>query len=588
MTEIDAQPKSVQVLYEWYVNKRLVVNRRYQRKLVWTLDEKRELIQSIRNNYPIPSVLIAETPDNRYEIIDGLQRLFSVFSFIENAYSTTDGKYFNVDEFLAAKSQSEEVTFPDIDDGEKITRSEVVAILGYSIPLSIMRDASEGEINEVFRRINTYGRRLSDQDRRQSGVQDNFSDMVRKLACSFRGDASSDLIDLGSMPSISIDLPKTNHGYGIQSDQTFWVREGILRSTDLRDSEDEQCLADIASCIIGGQLVDRSKDALDEIYKTGSSENVRIQEALAFYGAGKFTEELHHCVGELQRCCEANGQTKLRALLFAKPSNNSFSAVFTAIIIAFHEVLVKGKRRISDYSAVKRALNDLDKNIDTGRGSTTVAKRQRNIQLISGLVQPHTVPDTLESVYANHSYIQIDEIIQLSQLEYSGYELKQGLLTLSDGVREKDKSIVDKVCKNICAISNNGPNQDGVVILGVADKESDANRIQKLDGVKPIIVGKKHVVGLTREATALGISPEDYFTIWRDGVSNSKLSNPLRSEVLSSMTWSNYHGLGLIVIRVPKQRETSYFDNDVYVREADTLVKVSSPKEIVDVSKRFP
>ncbi|WP_280200796.1 DUF262 domain-containing protein [Nocardia cyriacigeorgica] len=587
MADIDAQPKSVQVLYEWYANKRLLVNRRYQRKLVWTLEEKRELIQSIRSNYPIPSVLVAETAENNYEIIDGLQRLFSIFSFLENAYSTTDNKYFNIEEFPAAKLRSEEIPFPDTGDGERITRAEVVALIGYNVPISIMRDASEYEINEVFRRINTYGRRLSEQDRRQSGVQDNFANMIRKISSSIRGDSSSDIIDLGSMPSISIDLPKTNHGYGVQSDQTYWVKEGILRSTDLRDSEDEQCIADIAACIVGGKLISRSKDALDDIYRMGSSENTRMNEALAFYGEEKFVEELHYCIYELQKCCEVDQPVKLKSLLFEVPSNNSFSAIFAAITVAFHRVLIQEKRKISDYTAVRAALNNLNRNIDTGRGATTVTKRERNIIIIASLIRPHTVADNLEAVYTNHSYIQIDERIQRSAIESSGYELKQGLLSLSESGRKKEPATIEKICKNICAIANNGPNQDGVVILGIADKKADADRIEKLDGVSPMMVGKKYVVGLTREARKLGISNEEYFALWRDGIANSALSDPLRADVLSNMTWNNYHGLGLIIITIPRQNEMSFYGETVYIRVGDTLQIVTAAMDVVQISKRF-
>lgn len=99
---------------------------------------------------------------------------------------------------------------------------------------------------------------LSDQERRQSGVQNDFSNMVRTIACDLRGDTSEDFLQLRQMPSISIDLPKTKHGYSIQADEVFWVKHGILRATDLRDSMDEQCIADISSCIVGGNLIERS------------------------------------------------------------------------------------------------------------------------------------------------------------------------------------------------------------------------------------------------------------------------------------------------------------------------------------------
>jgi uncharacterized protein with ParB-like and HNH nuclease domain len=49
MAELDSTPKSVQSLYSWYSENKLHVNRRYQRKLVWTLEEKQKLVESILN-----------------------------------------------------------------------------------------------------------------------------------------------------------------------------------------------------------------------------------------------------------------------------------------------------------------------------------------------------------------------------------------------------------------------------------------------------------------------------------------------------------------------------------------------------------
>ena len=98
-----------------------------------------------------------------------------------------------------------------------------------------MRGATDAEVDDVFARINTYGHRLSDQERRQSGVQDKFSTLVREVSCDVRGDASSDVLSLEKMPSISIDLPMTKHGYEVAADGVFWVQQGILRAPDLRD-----------------------------------------------------------------------------------------------------------------------------------------------------------------------------------------------------------------------------------------------------------------------------------------------------------------------------------------------------------------
>ena len=79
--------KVVERAYEDYRSELFLVNRRYQRKLVWDVEEKRAFIDSLANGYPVPLFLFAKNDYKdfeRFEIIDGLQRLNAVFSFIEN------------------------------------------------------------------------------------------------------------------------------------------------------------------------------------------------------------------------------------------------------------------------------------------------------------------------------------------------------------------------------------------------------------------------------------------------------------------------------------------------------------------------
>ena len=272
-------------------------------QLVWTLEEKQKLIKSIQKKYPIPAILIAERDEfpGTYEIIDGLQRLHAIISFIETAFPTLSGARFAIEHFPTAKQVSDDGGFSPIVSDIYLTQREIGDLL--NLATSYMRGASEAEINDVFDRINTYGHRLSDQERRQAGVQNEFSNMVRSVACTLRGDESADILSLRKMPSISIDLPMTKHGYEVQANEVFWVEHGILRATDLRDSMDEQCIADVAACVVGGSMIDRSKIALDEIYTEGSSEEARISNALTVYGADKFEDEFKFCVGEILKVC---------------------------------------------------------------------------------------------------------------------------------------------------------------------------------------------------------------------------------------------------------------------------------------------
>lgn len=586
MAELESQPKSIQSLYVWYTENKLSVNRRYQRKLVWTLEEKRRLIESLIKKYPIPAVLLAEKPTGGYEIIDGLQRLNTIMSFIETGFSTFEGQFFDVAQFPTANEQSAESKFEKTASSNLIGKREVSTILDYVLAVSIMRGATEREINDVFGRINTYGHRLSDQERRQAGVQDQFSELVRDLACVLRGDASSDVLDLSKMPSISIDLPKTKHGYEVKADEVFWVAQGVLRSTDLRDSMDEQCLADIAACIAGGQLIERSKDALDEVYAADSTENSRIATALNVYGVDRLTDEIKFCIDQILKVASSDPPGKLRDILFSKRTNNAFAALFATLVIAFHEVLIGDKKQIASFSAVKTAITRLDGRIDTGRGSTTSKERRKNVDAVKGLIRTHVIDSNLDSVYNDQSIADIDAAIRRSEIELPDYELKQGLLSLGKQ-RTPQSAVVSKVVNTICAIANNGPGRSGTLIIGVSDKPSDTKTIKRLDGVTPRKVGYRDVVGVRREMDVLGESPEAYFSRWKNAIKNSELSTQVKESVLSSIGYHDYFGLGVIIISVPPQSSLSYVGKKLYMRSGDDTVLAEDGHTIAGLVERF-
>lgn len=432
VAELDSSPKSIQSLYSWYADRKLWVNRRYQRKLVWTLEEKQKLVESVLKRYPIPAILLAEREAGDYEVIDGLQRLYTFMSFIETAFPTNDQRVFDVEQFPTAHTRSTEGTFTIADEYEdRLSAREVGTYLDYSVAISIMRGASDAEIDEVFSRINTYGHQLSDQERRQAGVQNGFSTIVRELSSAIRGDVSQDVLTLANMPEISIDLPKAKHGYRVSASDVFWVAHGILRSTDLRDSMDEQCIADIAASIVGGSMIARSKDALNQIYAHNTAESQRIDAALASYGPDKLAAELKFVIDEVRAICETpDPPTKLRSLLFSRQTTNPFAALFAVLAIALHELLVGGDLQVADYSAVQAALADLDKRIDTSRGSTSPVERRQNVNTVKGLVAPHLVPAEGRSLYDNQSATDIDDAIRRSEIEGPHYELKQGILRL--------------------------------------------------------------------------------------------------------------------------------------------------------------
>ena len=121
---------SVQEAYREFRSGNFRVNRRYQRKLVWTLAEKRSLVDSVLLGYPIPLILLTyRTLDDgtkQFEILDGMQRLDALFSFIENRYDF-NGRYFDVNQLSRAKQLAEQGEFSSVTDEDRLLSPEQCA-----------------------------------------------------------------------------------------------------------------------------------------------------------------------------------------------------------------------------------------------------------------------------------------------------------------------------------------------------------------------------------------------------------------------------------------------------------------------------
>lgn len=85
-------------IFRDYFEGNFSVNRRYQRKLVWSEEQKIKLIDSIVHEIPIPLILLAKSDkfNGAFEIVDGLQRIDAIVSFIENRYPF-EGRYFDLE-----------------------------------------------------------------------------------------------------------------------------------------------------------------------------------------------------------------------------------------------------------------------------------------------------------------------------------------------------------------------------------------------------------------------------------------------------------------------------------------------------------
>ena len=582
---------SVQEIYRRYRENQIVVNRKYQRKLVWSETEKACLIDSIIKGYPIPLILFAEYTgeDGRtyYEVLDGMQRLNAIVSFLEDEYPV-DQKYFDIKQLARAQQAEAEGLFMGYH-GEAVHTPQICAnLLDYQLAVTSYKVESQENVFEIFRRINSAGRQLSSQEQRQAGVLCQFSDLVRGIAADIRGDSTNEQVVLSDMPQISIGNTRENYRYGLNADNTFWVKQGVIAIQNLKESDDEEIIADILISILLDEPFARSKERLDKAYDLSSDLYSQIEIALIRYTPEKLKSDVQHTFSVLKNCIESvsTEANYLRSIVTPTarvPIKNAFYTIFMAL----YYLLVKEDLSPFDSAGMLNSLYDLQSRIKVDTHYATTENRQQNIALTKGLMLPFFVkkePSALS--HGSGLALDFENSIRRSKIETPRYEFKQGLLRLSND-RKYDKALENQILKTICAIANIGSKSEGYIFIGVADKEADAKRIQELDGIMAVTISNHSVVGIDREANILGITLEDYCRRIVGFIKASALSDALILSVLSNIDIIDYRSMSVIRIKVPSQTEISYYEDEVYERQYNNTVRVESPKAIMAIAKRF-
>lgn len=153
-------------LYEWHTNKKLQYQTYFQRQSVWRDKDKVELIDTIMKGLPIPAIFICDAQTNfeslskTYNVLDGRQRLESIFSFLNGEF-----KY-------------NEKTFAEMEASEKSK------ILNYNIALVQMylQPDDTNKIKEIFKRLNKNSYNLNKIEKQSTQMVEYDYIIIGKIA----------------------------------------------------------------------------------------------------------------------------------------------------------------------------------------------------------------------------------------------------------------------------------------------------------------------------------------------------------------------------------------------------------------------
>lgn len=570
-TDLSIRNESVQRIFNFYKGDLFLVNRRYQRKLIWTIDEKQKFIDSLVIGLPVPLILLAETTNNgqaTFEIIDGMQRLNAITSFIEGEF-TYDNAYFDLNTMVESKSL--------LDGGHLVQNTPVIPratcerIASYVLPLSVYSFTDPKKIDEIFIRINSYGRHLSRQELRAAGTLESFGDLVRRVSSQIRTDVShSDILGLRQMREISI----TNTGleYGIKVDEIFWIANNIITKDMVRESRDEEIVADLLSAIALPEIPSTSSNILDEYYglsKSGKSEELDV--ALRKVNPGVLNSQFIMIYNEIRKVLDLS-RKNFRDLLF-QDNSQKIPRYFQIVFLAFHQLLIKENKEVASYTDLIKKMSGLSSQINiTEGGNWSATNRINNVKAVAGIISG-CFKDKKYDPAAYSWLTEFESLLIQSRTEQAAYDFKQGFTSL-DGTNKFDEDSFNKIVQTLTAIANNSPRSVGYVCVGVTDKKKDADRVSHIYKVAAIKYRPFFITGIGHEASIVAKDLDDFFRQLIQKIKAQPIPLEAVDYISKHIRLIRYFDKDVVVFKIESLKTPIYYDKKYYVRHGANVAEV--------------
>lgn len=185
----DGYEMSVGEISNLYRDGEIKIDPEYQRLFRWDITRKTRFIESLLLGIPIPPVFVYQGKDNVWELIDGLQRLSTVFQMMgilkgERAAELGELVLEGTNYLPALSGKRWEAS--DEGAGDGIGSSLQIQIKRSRIRVEILQPESDASAKfELFQRLNTGGASLTEQEIRNCVavmIDRDFFNWLRTLA----------------------------------------------------------------------------------------------------------------------------------------------------------------------------------------------------------------------------------------------------------------------------------------------------------------------------------------------------------------------------------------------------------------------
>lgn len=152
----------------------------FQRNFVWNPFQKSRLIESILLRIPLPMFYFAEDEEGNISVVDGLQRLTTIKEFMDNKFplkgleylsKSCEGKYFS--------SVNNDSTLNDLPVLEP---KHLKWFNMTQLTVNVIDPSSPAKVKyDIFRRINTGGKPLNNQEIRNCLASKNLRTVLKEM-----------------------------------------------------------------------------------------------------------------------------------------------------------------------------------------------------------------------------------------------------------------------------------------------------------------------------------------------------------------------------------------------------------------------
>ena len=154
---------------------------KFQRDYVWKQPEASKFIESLLLGLPVPGVFFATDPrSNKQLVIDGQQRLKTLLFFYEGLFNPRpEDKKHRVFSLIKVQKPFEGKTYKTLEEHDRVRLD--TSIMHATIVKQTSPPGDDTSLYHIFERLNSGGRRLTDQEMRLALYHGRLVDRLKSL-----------------------------------------------------------------------------------------------------------------------------------------------------------------------------------------------------------------------------------------------------------------------------------------------------------------------------------------------------------------------------------------------------------------------